>query len=31
MQKQIEKYSNEPIAYYLHKKRNFFEKLHQRK
>lgn len=31
MQKQIEKFSNEPVAYYLHKKRNFLEKLHKRK
>lgn len=27
MKKQIEKFANEPVAYYLHKKRNFLEKL----
>jgi hypothetical protein len=27
MQKQIEKFANEPVAFYLHKNRNFIEKL----
>ena len=31
MRKQIEKYANEPIAYQLHKTRNFFERLNEDK
>jgi len=31
MKKQIEKFANEPVAYYLHKNRNFIEKLENRK
>ena len=31
MKKQIEKFANEPVAYYLHKNRNFIEKLESRK
>ena len=31
MSKQIQKFGNEPIVFYLHKHRNFFQKLKNRK